>query len=90
MLCEVGVVFALVVLDTTGAIGAVSSHGDINCLWQGSEDTGRSEDVLENLECAGSREGVSMSSSEKLERWKELLVAPEVRSRILYCTTSCA
>lgn len=38
MLCEVGVVFAVIVLDTIGAVGTVTSHDDVIFLWCGNEE----------------------------------------------------
>jgi hypothetical protein len=37
MLCEVRVVFAVVVLDTVGAVGAVCSHNNVIFLKSGVE-----------------------------------------------------
>jgi hypothetical protein len=38
VLCKVGVEFAVIVLDTIGAVGTVGSHSDIAFLRRGNEE----------------------------------------------------
>jgi hypothetical protein len=49
-LCKVGIEFAVIVLDTIGAIGTVGSHGDIAFLRRGSEEGCYQASFWENCE----------------------------------------